>query len=443
MNIHLSDHFTCRRLLRFTLPSVTMMVFTSVYVVVDGFFVSNFVGKTAFAAVTIIFPFLGILGAAGFMFGAGGAAIVGKFLGEGHAEKACRSFSLFVGSTALSGFLLTILGELFLEPIAILLGAEGETLSSSLLYGRITILSLPFFMLQFCFQPFFITAEKPKLGLCVTVLAGLSNMVLDVLLIMVFDFGLAGAAFATVVSEVLGGSIPVLYFMRRNTSLLSLTRPLLSLSILLKGCCNGASEFLINIAYPMLMAVYNYQLLRLAGEDGVAAFGVILYVSFVFTAIFLGYASGSAPLVSYNLGACNWRELQNIFAKSVRIVVCAGLLLSSLSFLSAGLLAALFTGYDAKLCAMTQRAIMLYSPVFLLSGINIYGSSFFTALNDGLVSALISLLRSVVFGLAAILVMPLLFGLTGVWISWVVAEGATLFVTLFFFRLKNVRSMGQ
>ncbi len=430
MALHLSDHFTYGRLLRFTLPSMTMMVFTSIYSVVDGFFVSNYVGKTAFAAVTLIFPLLSILGAAGFMLGAGGAAIVGKLLGEKHPRLACRSFSLFVYATLGSGVVLALLGEAVLQPVAMLLGAQGETLEQSLLYGRISLLSLPCFMLQFCFQPFFVTAEKPKLGLAVTVGAGCVNMLLDALLVMELQWGIAGAATATVVSEMLGGLMPIVYFSRPNTSLLCLESACWSVRMLMRGCSNGVSELLTNVSYPLLMALYNYQLLRFAGEDGVAAFGVLLYVSFVFSAIFLGYALGVAPLVSYAYGAKTIYELKNLFHKSMVLNLAAGFGLAAMAFVAAQPLAVVFTGYDASLCTLTTRALRLYAPVFLLCWGNIFGSSFFTALNNGIISAAIAVLRTLVFGVAAIFAMPYLLGLDGIWLAWNAAELATFAVTV-------------
>ncbi|MCR5813924.1 MAG: hypothetical protein K6G15_05495 [Desulfovibrio sp.] len=434
MAIHLSDHFSYSRLLAFTLPSVVMMLFTSIYVVVDGFFVANYTGKNGLAAITLIFPLLGVLGAAGFMLGSGGAAIVGKMLGEKQKALAQSTFSFFVAVTAVSGLLLSLLGQCLLEPVAKLLGARDEILSASLLYGRITLLSLPAFMLQFFFQPFFVTSEKPKLGLWVTVIAGLSNMLLDALLVAVLDFGLVGAALATAVSELLGGLLPIGYFLRKNTSLLALCRFQVHLPRLLAACGNGLSEFLINVAYPLLMAVYNAQLLRISDENGVAAFGVLLYISYVFIALFLGYAIGCAPLVSYNLGAGRPKELHNLLRKSLCINAVTGLILTLLAFFAARPLAEIFTGYDRELTDLSSRALMLYAPVFLLAWVNIYGSSFFTALNNGLASALIACLRTLVFGLAAILILPIFLGLDGVWISWSCGELATLLVTVWLFR---------
>lgn len=430
MAIHLSDHFTYRRLLRFTLPSIAMMLVTSIYSVVDGFFVANFAGKNALAAVTLIFPLLGMLGALGFMLGAGGAALVGKLLGQGRREAANRRFSLFVFTAIAGGGLLALLGQAFLEPIARFLGAEGELLAGSLVYGRIALASLPFFMLQFLFQTFFVTAEKPKLGLAVTIAAGCMNILLDALFVALLHWGLAGAALATAISELTGGGLPLLYFARKNTSLLRLARPEWSSRVLLKACGNGASEFLGNVAFSFLTVLYNFQLLRLAGENGVAAFGALLYVTFIFSTIFSGYDIGSAPLFSYNHGSDNRAELKNIFRKSLILNVVAGLAVAAFCAGAAHPFARLFTGYDAELLALTTRALRLFAPVFLLSWLNFFASSLFTALNNGAVSGLIAGLRMFGCGTLAVFAMPALLGLDGVWLAWPAAELLALGVSL-------------
>ncbi|MCR5220215.1 MAG: MATE family efflux transporter [bacterium] len=430
--IRLSDHFSCWRLLRFTFPSIVMMVFTSIYGVIDGFFVSNFAGKQALAAITLIFPLLGMLGAIGFMLGTGGAALVGKLLGEGRREAANRRFSLFVVTALAGGLLLMVLGQLFLEPTARFLGAEGEMLDSSLLYGRIALCTLPFFMLQYMFQTFFITAEKPKLGLAVTVAAGSLNILLDGLFVAVLHWGLLGAALATAASELLGGGLPLLYFARKNSGLLMLTRPEFSFCVLLKACGNGASEFLGNIAFSLQLALFNYQLLRLAGENGVAAFGVLLYASYFFAMIFAGYDIGVAPLFSYNFGAANRGELRNLFFKSLFLNTVAGLGIALFCFFAAEPFARLFTGYDPGLLVMTTRALRLFAPVFTVFWINVFASSLFTALNNGTVSALITVFRIMVCACSAVLILPWLFGLDGVWCAWPVAELAAMVLTLVF-----------
>lgn len=438
MSIHLSDHFSYRRLLRFTLPSIAMMVVTSIYSVVDGFFVSNFAGKEALAAVTLIFPLLGMLGALGFMLGAGGAALVGKLLGEDRREAANRRFSLFVCVALAGGGLLALGGQIFLAPVARFLGAEGELLEGSLIYGRISLVALPFFMLQFLFQTFFVTAEKPRLGLAVTAAAGCANILLDALFVALLHWGVAGAALATAISELAGGGLPLLYFARKNGSLLRLTRPEWSSRALRKACGNGASEFLGNIAFSFLAVLYNRQLLRLAGENGVAAFGALLYITFIFSTIFSGYAIGAAPLFSYNFGSGNRAELKNIFRKSLVLNAAAGLGIALLCGLAAHPFARLFTGYDPDLLALTTRALRLFAPVFLLSWLNFFASALFTALNNGTVSGLIAGLRMFGCGTLAVLLMPAFFGLDGVWCAWPAGELLALGVTLpFLARLRE------
>lgn len=422
INIQLSDHFTFRKLLRFTLPSIVMMIFTSIYGVVDGFFVSNFVGKTPFAAVNFIMPFLMILGAVGFMFGTGGSALISKTMGEGEPEKARGLFSLFIYVSLVSGIIIAVLGILFIRPVAAALGAEGVMLNHCVIYGRIILLALPAYILQYEFQSFFVTAEKPQLGLAVTVAAGITNMVLDALLVAVFPFGLAGAAAATALSQCVGGIIPLIYFARPNSSLLRLTRTKFNGRALVKACTNGSSELMSNISMSLVSMLYNIQLIRYAGEDGVAAYGVLMYVNMIFLAAFIGYSVGTAPVIGYNYGAGNHEELKSLLKKGLSVIAVFSVAMLIAAELLARPLSALFVGYDPKLLDLTLQGFVIFSFSFLFAGIAIYGSAFFTALNNGLVSAVISFLRTLVFQMAAVLVFPLIWGINGIWFSTVAAE---------------------
>lgn len=437
MRVQLSDHFDFRRLLKFTFPSMVMMAFTSLYSVVDGFFVSNFVGKTPFAAVNFIMPVLMILGSVGFMFGSGGSALVSKTMGEGEADKARKLFSLFIYSTAVCGVIIAVISFIFIRPLAAFMGAEGEMLDNCVLYGRILLLSLPFYMLQFELQSFFITAERPQMGLVVTVVCGLTNMVLDALFMAVFSWGLVGAAAATAVSQIFGGLIPILYFCRTDAGVLRLTKTKIDGKALLKACTNGSSELMSNISMSIVSILYNYQLMRYAGENGIAAYGVLMYVNMIFLAIFIGYSTGVAPVVGYHYGAGNHSELKGLLKKSYVIIGIFAVAMFGLAELLAGTLAGIFVGYDRELMEMTERAFMIYSVSFLFSGIAIYGSSFFTALNDGLTSALISFLRSLLFQVAAVIILPLIFGIDGIWFSVVAAELVAAVMTILFIAVKR------
>ena len=439
--IQLSDHFTRKRLLRFSLPSIVMMVFTSIYGVVDGYFVSNYTGKTPFAAVNLIMPFLMILGGVGFMFGTGGGALIAKTMGEGKAEKADKLFSMTVFASILCGLVLTAVGLLFLRPFARLMGAEGELLENSLLYGTINLIALPFYILQYEFQCLFATAEKPKLGLYVTVASGVANMVLDWLLVAVLPFGLAGAAAATAASQFIGGVFPLIYFARKNSSRLHLTRCRLELRPLGRICANGSSELMGNISMSLVNMLYNVQLMQYVGEDGIAAYGVLMYVSMIFQAIFIGYSVGTAPIVSYHYGAQNREELKSLLRKAIFIVAIAALCMFAAGELLAAPLSRLFVAYDEELLQMTTHAFAIFSFSFLFSGFAINGSSFFTALNDGLTSALISFLRTLVFQVAAVLLFPRLWGLDGIWFSIVAAEIMAVLATIFFL-LKKQKKYG-
>ena len=437
MNIKISDRFNYRKLLRFTFPSIIMMIFTSIYCIVDGFFVSTFAGKTAFAAVNFIMPYLMILGTLGFMFGAGGSALVAKTLGEGDKERANKYFSLLVYASVVCGIILSLVGMVFLRPAAILLGAEGEMLDLSVKYGRIVLWAVPVFMLQMEFQSFFVTAEKPKLGLISTIAAGITNIVLDALLVGLTPYKLEGAAIATAMSQAVGGIFPILYFSRKNTSLLRLTRTNFDLFALLKTCTNGSSELMSNISMSLVGMLYNIQLLKYAEEDGVAAYGVLMYVNMIFIAIFIGYSVGSAPIIGYHYGADNKDELKSILKKSCVIIGICSILMLGFAELLAKPLSLLFVGYDAQLTDLTTRGFVIYSFSFLFAGFAIYGSSFFTALNDGLTSAIISFMRTLVFQIAAVLLLPLAFGIDGIWYSIVVAEFMAVALVIFFLFLKK------
>ena len=437
MNIQLSDHFTFKKLLRFTLPSIGMLIFTSIYGIVDGFFISNFVGKTPFAGVNFIMPLLIILSSFGYMFGAGGSAIIGKNLGEGEREKANSLFSLFIYISTATGVFISAVSIIFLPKLAKLMGADGQMLEICVRYGRIILMALPFYMLQFEFQSFFITAEKPQLGFYVTVLSGITNMVLDVVFVALFKWGVEGAALATAMSQFVGGVVPVIYFSRSNNSLLKLTKTKYNGKALLKVFTNGSSELITNISMSFVGMLYNIQLLKYAGENGVAAYGVLMYVGMIFVAVFLGYSAGVAPVVSFHFGAQNHSELKSLLRKSIIIIGTFSVVMFILAEFMAKPMSYIFVGYDLLLMKITERAFFIYSFSFLLAGFAIFGSGFFTALNDGLTSAVISGLRTIVFQVVAVLVFPLIWKLDGIWASVVIAEVMAVLITAVFLKLKQ------
>lgn len=415
--------------MEFVLPSIVMMIFTSVYGVVDGLFVSNYAGKAAFAAVNLIMPVPVMLGALGFMLGTGGSAIVAKTLGEGKKGLANQYFSMLTAVAFIGAALLAVIGVVLMRPLAVLLGADGEMLGYCVTYGRIILISLPFFALQNIFQSFLVTAERPSLGLKVTIAAGVTNMVLDFLFVGVLHLGVVGAGTATVISEIVGGCVPLIYFLRPNTSLLRLQRPKIVWRILGHACANGSSELMSNISMSLVNMLYNIQLMRFAGENGVAAYGTIMYVNFFFVAVFIGYSIGTAPVVGFHYGAQNHEELRNVFRKSLRLIFFAGIAMTILGLLLSGVLAQVFVGYDGELMELTKRGFRIYCSAFLIMGFNIYGSAFFTALGNGLISALISFLRTLVFQVLAVLLLPVFLGLDGIWFAIVAAELLALAVT--------------
>jgi len=432
MRIQLCEHFDYKKLLRFVFPSIAMMVFGSVYGIVDGLFVSNIVGKTPFAALNLIYPFIAVLSALGFMIGAGGNAIVSKTLGEGNREKANQYFSMLIYVSVVLGIAIAVLGIATVRPISILLGAEGEEMiENCVVYGTIIFAGIPFFMLQNAFQIFFITAERPNYGFYTTVAAGCGNMVLDWLFMAVFEWGIAGAALATIASQFIGAVIPIVYFSRKhNSSLLRLGKGPFVWNAFWKTCTNGSSEFVSNVSGNIVAMLYNFQLMRFAGEDGVAAYGVLMYVNWIFVAGLFGYVTGAAPIVGYHYGAQNHDELKNLFKKSMILMAGAGVALAALTVLLADVLSGIFVGYDQVLFEMTKRAVIISAVAFIFIGLNIFGSGFFTALNNGLISAAISFLRTVVFQVAAVMILPEFWEIDGIWWSMVVSEVLSFAVTM-------------
>lgn len=429
MAIQISDHFTLGRLVRFTAPTCAMMLFTSIYGVIDGLFVSNFVGKESFAALNLVYPLFMMLGALGYMFGTGGTALVAKTMGEGDDKRARGLFSLIVYATLGVGVACGAIALAIVRPVGAAFGATGSLLEECVVYGSIISLSLPFFMLQQLFQSFLNAAGKPKVGLAVMVLAGVANIVLDAFFIVGLGWGLAGAAAATAVSEVLGGGIPLLYFARKNSSTLCLCRPLVDMRALGRMCANGSSELVSNISMSLVSMLYNFQLMIFIGPDGVAVYGIIQYIAWIAISLLMGFATGVSPIVSYHFGAKNTSELKGLFRKCLAVMAAGGVAICAIVHLLARPCAAIFVGYDAALCDMTVVALSEYSLAFVFVGVSIFGSAFFTALNNGLVSAIISFLRTLVFESAAVLLLPIVLGADGIWYSIVVAEVASVVLT--------------
>lgn len=437
MKIQLSDHFTYGRLLRFTLPSIIMMIFTSIYGVVDGIFVSNFAGKTPFAAINLIMPYLMVFGTLGFMVGTGGTALVSMTLGMGDKKKANELFSMLTWFCIIGGVILTVISMLLLRPVAILLGAEGQMLEDCVTYGMIVQSALTAYVLQYAFQSFCVTAEKPNLSLGMMIVAGVCNIVLDALLVP--KWGLVGAAVATAIAQVIGAIIPIVYFARPNNSLLRLCKFKFDGKALLRTCTNGSSELMSNLSMSVVNMLYNLQLMNYAQEDGIAAYGVIMYVNFIFISVFIGFVIGTAPIIGYNHGADNRTELKNVFRKSLVILGGFAVLMTAAAELLAAPMSRIFVSYDQELLEMTTKGFMICSLSFLLCGFSIFGSSMFTALNNGLVSAVISFLRTLVCQIATVLILPIFFGLEGIWWSIVAAELAALLLTVCCFILFRKR----
>lgn len=432
MKIQLSDHFSYSKLIKFTLPTIAMMIFTSIYGVVDGVFVSNCVGSDAFAAVNLIMPIIMILGSVGFMIGTGGSAIVSKTLGEGKKEKANEYFSMLVYLCVVSGVILSVIGIIFTGPIAVLLGAKGSIAKDCVTYGRTVFFMLTGLFLQNAFQSFLIVAEKPKLGLFVTLLAGFTNMFLDFLFVYVLRFGVFGAALATGISQFVGSIIPIIYFAGGKNNVLKLTKCRFNKDIIIKTCINGSSEMVTNMSMSLVNILYNMQLMKYIGTNGVVAYGIIMYVGFIFVGTYMGYAVGSAPVISYHYGAGNKDELKNLFKRSLTIIIVSSVVMTLIAEIIAGYLAGIFVSYDNNLLELTTEAIRIYAVSYLISGINIFASSFFTALNNGVVSAVISFMRMFVFQIVMILLLPVVLGISGIWTAVIAAEVLSVVISVMF-----------
>ena len=432
MKIQLSDHFSYSKLIKFTLPTIAMMIFTSIYGVVDGVFVSNCVGSDAFAAVNLIMPIIMILGSVGFMIGTGGSAIVSKTLGEGKKEKANEYFSMLVYLCVVSGVILSVIGIIFTGPIAVLLGAKGSIAKDCVTYGRTVFFMLTGLFLQNAFQSFLVVAEKPKLGLFVTLLAGFTNMFLDFLFVYVLRFGVFGAALATGISQFVGSVIPIIYFAGGKNNVLKLTKYRFNKDIIIKTCINGSSEMVTNMSMSLVNILYNMQLMKYIGTNGVVAYGIIMYVGFIFVGTYMGYAVGSAPVISYHYGAGNKDELKNLFKRSLTIIIVSSVVMTLIAEIIAGYLAGIFVSYDNNLLELTTEAIRIYAVSYLISGINIFASSFFTALNNGVVSAVISFMRMFVFQIVMILLLPVVLGISGIWTAVIAAEVLSVVISVMF-----------
>lgn len=437
MKIELSEHFTYKKLIKFTIPTIVMMIFTSIYGVVDGIFVSNFVGSDSFAAVNLIMPALMIFGTIGFMIGTGGSALVSKTIGEGDRQKANRYFSMLIYILIIVGLILTIIAVAIVKPISKMLGAEGLILEECITYGTVLIMFLIPFVLQNCFQSFLIVAEKPTFGLVISIITGISNMILDWLFMYAFKLGIFGAALATGISQTIGGIVPLLYFIHPNKSKLKLVKTKIEWKAILKASINGSSEMLTNLSLSLVNMLYNMQLMKYIGPDGVVAYGIIMYVGFISIGTYLGYSIGTAPIIGYHYGAGNTDELKNLLKKSIKLIAITSLIMTVIAEITPKILASIFVSYDIELLNMTVNAIRIFSISYLISGFNIFSSSFFTALNNGIVSAVISVFRTLLFQVAMIIILPAIWGVNGIWLAVVFAEILALIVSIIFLAINR------
>lgn len=435
--IQLSDHFTYKKLIRYSIPMIGVLIITSIYGVIDGLFISNVEGDIAFSAVNLILPGVMMFSSIGFMIGSGGAAIVSKTLGEGKRDMASKYFSMLIYLLIISGIICAIIGAIFTKQIANLLGASGKMIDYCIEYGRILFLFLPFMMLQYAFQSYFAVAEKPTFGLIITICAGLANFIGDFLLIKVFSFGVSGAAVASGASMVVGSIPAILYFALNKNLKFKLVPTKFNFKIIRQALSNGSSEMVSYLSMSFVNMLYNAQLMKYYGENGVSAYGVIMYVGFVFSGFYMGVSQAMAPVVGYNYGAQNKEELKNVFKKSIVTLSIIAIFLTLFAELLSYPIGFVFFRKNKELLSLTKMAIRLYAIGYIISWVNIFGSAFFTGLNNGFASAVISFGRMLVFQLSAIFIMPLIFGEKGLWLAMVVSECLSLFVTSFFVLTKR------
>lgn len=424
MKVELSGHYSVRRLALTSLPAIAMMMITSIYSIVDGFFVSNFAGSTEFAALNLVWPALALVSAIGLMIGTGGSALVSKTIGEGDTGRACSIFTMLIRLCLEAGAVVTVLLFIFMKPVVVALGAEGDMIPLAVTYGRIVVLSMPMFILQMAFQSFYMTAERPELGTRMSIICGCLNIALDAIFIIGFGWGLTGAALGTTIALAAGGAYPLIFFAskRNRTHLRFVKTRGFDWGAILKACTNGMSEYVGNIALNVVSIGYNLQLMKYIGEDGVSAYGIIMYVGFIFAAVFIGYNLCVSQVIAFNYGAGNKAELKSLLFKSLGLIAAAGTVMTAIAEFTAPGLSRIFVGYDEGLCAITRHALRIYMLSFLLCGFNMFCSAWFTALGNGLVSALAAFVRTLVFELATVFILPGIIGIDGIWCSVCVAE---------------------
>ena len=431
MTIELSGHYGYGRLIKATLPMALMMIIVSVYSIVDGYFISNWAGSDAFAGMNLIWPPIAVVGAIGLMVGTGGSALVSKTFGEGHPEEARRIFTMMIRLTVIAGVILGTICFILMPWLAKVLGADEAMIPHAILYGRILIIVLPAYMLQMAFQPFFMVAERPHFGTALSILSGVTNIILDALFVAVFSWGLTGAALASCAGILLNAGIPIWFFSsKRNKTQLCFVPTRLDWKKILKSCSNGISEFVGSIALSVVSMCYNWQLMRYIGANGVSAYGIIMYLGFIFAAIFIGYNMGVSQIIAYNYGAGNKPELRSLLKKSLVIIGLVGVVITALAELSADVIADIFVGYDAELRDLTAYATRVYMLSFLICGFNMFCSAWFTSLNNGIISAIGAFVRTLVFEFACVFILPMLFGIEGIWVAVNVAELLSLFLTI-------------
>lgn len=435
----IAQEFNLISLLRFVAPTVVMLVFMSLYQMVDAVFVSKFVGENALSALNIVYPFPSIVIAVSIMLATGGSAIIARNMGEGKEKEAKENFSFIVLVGAVIGVAIATAGILFIEPLIYMLGATPSLYDYCYEYLFILVLSVPLSVFQMLFQSFFVTAGKPHLGLTLTVLGGVSNIVLDYVFIVLCGFGVSGAALATSIGYSIPGLFGLIYFAVSRKGTLYFVKPVFRWGVLFKCCINGSSEMVNNLAVAVTTFLFNVLMLKYEGEAGVAAITIVLYAQFLMTSAFMGFSSGIAPVVSFNYGSGNVRQLKKIFKISVWVIAVVSAAVFVIAETCSDVVIMVFTPAGSEVFGLTKYGFAIFSFSFLCTGMNIFASALFTAFSNGKISAILSFLRTFVFLTACLLFLPLFWGVDGIWLAVPVAEVMALFVSVYYLvRFKKV-----
>ncbi len=428
----LAKKFSLASLLLFAAPNIIMMIVLSMYIIVDGMFVARFIGTTALSAINMFYPAICFEMALGIMIATGGSAIAAKKLGEGKQKEAQNNLSFLMVVEGSFGIVIAVVGNLFTAEIVSFLGASAAQAPLSITYAKIIFSFAPAFFLQTAFQTFFVTAGKPALGLIVTILGGVANILLDYIFMAPLRLGVTGAAIATGIGYCIPAMVGVIFFLKAKTNPFHFVRPRFDGKVLLQACANGSSEMVTNLSNAVTTFLFNFTLLQFYGEDGVASITIILYFQYLFTALYFGYSNGIAPIISYKYGNDDRKQLQALFKNSVLFLIISSIAANVLLHFTISKLLTIFTAENSPVYQITLHGFSIYSMAFMIMGLGIFSSAMFTAFSDGITSAIISFSRTFLFIVGAILLLPAILGERGVWLAVPIAEAFGFLISILY-----------